>query len=237
LVTGTFLVVIGISVASGQLQSLSQRFAGQFGDLSIAVEEWVQHNLEQLFGAQSEAQNDAQASVDLSNTENAIRLDNSAAPNDAESPLSLVAEDAAAAPVTGLALGSRAPNFVATNDDGTEINLYDLRGQVLLLHFWSSECEACQAQMQSYQALLRDDLVVIGISGGALTQTLANYRQQWGLSFPLAADSEGAIHNLYDVSVYPDNYLLNREGLVASRFGELAEAQIAALLNSVLAAP
>jgi cytochrome c-type biogenesis protein len=41
LVSGAFLVVIGLAVASGSLQSLSQTFAGQFSDFSVRVEECV----------------------------------------------------------------------------------------------------------------------------------------------------------------------------------------------------
>jgi cytochrome c-type biogenesis protein len=235
LVTGVFLVIIGLSVASGQLQSLSQQFAGQFADFSVAVEEWMKHNLEQIFGSQSGESSEGQAGVDLTDTENAIRLDSTPSASDDESPLSLVAEDAAAAPATGLTLGNRAPNFTAFNDDGTALDLYDLRGKVVLLHFWSSACSPCQAQMQQYQTLQSEDFAVIGISGIALSETLAAYRQQWGLWFPLVADEFGAIHNLYSVSVYPDNFLLNREGLIASRFGELPANQVEALVNSVLA--
>jgi hypothetical protein len=41
LASGAFLIFIGITVASGQLQSLSQQFAGQFAEFSIGLEETV----------------------------------------------------------------------------------------------------------------------------------------------------------------------------------------------------
>lgn len=38
LFSGIFLVIVGITIASGQLQSLSTRFAGEFGDVSYRME-------------------------------------------------------------------------------------------------------------------------------------------------------------------------------------------------------
>lgn len=62
-VTGLFLIFIGFMVASGQLQSLSQQFAGEFGDFSIAVETWVQEQIERIFGLQSSENSDAGSSL------------------------------------------------------------------------------------------------------------------------------------------------------------------------------
>jgi cytochrome c-type biogenesis protein len=46
LFSGVFLIVMGIAIASGQLQTISQQFAGQFADFSTRVEtcvlDWVQ---------------------------------------------------------------------------------------------------------------------------------------------------------------------------------------------------
>lgn len=49
LVSGMFLLLIGLAIASGQLQSLSQQWSGQFADLSVRIEEcsvgWVEGDI------------------------------------------------------------------------------------------------------------------------------------------------------------------------------------------------
>jgi len=51
-VSGIFLLILGLGLVSGQLQSISRRFANQFADISIAVEqralEWVSPDLKQV---------------------------------------------------------------------------------------------------------------------------------------------------------------------------------------------
>jgi cytochrome c-type biogenesis protein len=50
LVSGGFLVLIGIMIASGQLQSLSASFAAEYGDFTYEIEEGAQGLLEGVFG-------------------------------------------------------------------------------------------------------------------------------------------------------------------------------------------
>jgi thiol-disulfide isomerase/thioredoxin len=48
---------------------------------------------------------------------------------------------------TGTRLGERFPNLVFKNAQGKPIKLSDLRGKVVVLHFWGSWCPPCQREM------------------------------------------------------------------------------------------
>jgi cytochrome c-type biogenesis protein len=240
LVTGAFLIFIGVLVARGQLQSVTQQFALQFGDFSVAVETSVQENLEQLFGMPSSESAPATATAITQLPSDApIRLDSTPSAGDQESALLLFVEDADTEPIIGLLAGNTAPNFITETDEGTPIALYDLRGNVVVLHFGSTTCDACAEQMQVYQTLVNENanFTVLAFSDGANTQTLIDYREQQGISFPMALDSDGAIHTLYTISQYPTNYLINREGLIVQQFNELPAADIRFLISATLTTP
>jgi cytochrome c-type biogenesis protein len=235
--TGAALVIIGVLIASGRLQYLSQLFAQQFGEFSVSLETSVQDNLEQLFGIQSSANTQVTTTpISQLPSTGPIRLDGTPSASDDESALSMFVEDDSAEPIVGLATGNTAPNFVTETDASTPLALYDLRGKVVLLNFWSETCEVCAAQVATYQSLVSEnaDFTVVTFVDGAGLQTLIDYREQWGISFTLALDSDGAIHTLYSVMQYPMNYLISRDGVIVQAFGDLPADEIRTLITNTL---
>jgi peroxiredoxin Q/BCP len=103
-------------------------------------------------------------------------------------------------------LGSPAPDFVldGTSPAGRETYvLSDLRGRPVVLAFYpGDETPVCTKQLCSYQSDLARfedfDALVLGIS----TQNLDSHERfaaKRGLTFPLLADPDKAVHRLYGV--------------------------------------
>src|ERR1700736_1835404 len=63
-------------------------------------------------------------------------------------------------------IGSRMPDFAATDLQGHAVSSADLRGKVVLVDFWATWCQPCRKEMPGYQKLLDQygtrGLVVIG---------------------------------------------------------------------------
>ena len=219
LLSGAFLVLVGLLVASGTLQGLSATLAtGAFAEAAIDLEEQV---LGSLIGeADAVSPGDADA---LS------------APN----ALAGFDQLAASAPSTGTAAGQIAPEFTTTDDDGQALSLGDYRGQIVLLNFWATWCGPCRIEMPEFEQIYRDraseDFVVLAVNNAESATAVQDFREELALSFPLALDVDASIQSLFGINNYPSTFLLDRDGRILSRhFGALTVEQIHELVDGAL---
>ncbi len=205
LASGSFLILIGLSIASGQLQGLSEQLAGDFADFSVELEERVVEFVQGEEGEEDIAATTGPA-YDLENLE------------------------------IGLDIGNLAPDFMTVTDGGDPVALSDLRGQTVLLNFWATWCGPCRVEMPEFQAQydrLKDDgFTILAVNNAESPDTVASFREEFMLTFPLVMDERAAIQTQYGIFSYPSTLLLDSNGvIVAKHFGPLTAAQIDALLD------
>jgi peroxiredoxin len=56
---------------------------------------------------------------------------------------------------TGLKVGNTAPEFMATDLAGNDIALNSLRGNIVVMTFWSTRCEICHVEFPKLNRLIR----------------------------------------------------------------------------------
>lgn len=223
LVSGAFLVLIGILVASGSLQRLSQTFANNFADFSYTLEEcaaaWSQGqiSLGEIGGCLEERS----------------RFAAPAQATGAQSSL-----NSAEAGTIGLGIGQIAPDFTAVTDTGDAVQLWDMRGEVVVLNFWATWCAPCRIEMPEFErASQRGIARVIAVNSGESAEQIAAFRAEHGLTFPLALDEREQIQAQYGITNYPSTFIIDRDGVIRTRiFGALSPEQIEGLLNDPLIA-
>jgi cytochrome c biogenesis protein CcdA/peroxiredoxin len=224
LVSGAFLVLIGILVATGTLQNLSQTFAGQFAEVSISLEENV---INGLTGQQETS---------------ALEPTASAAMPMAQIGLGSITDAAASidVPISGTSVGNIAPDFQTVNDNGEPVKLSDFRGQVVLINFWGTWCGPCRLEMPAFESAYQEQadngFTILAVNNRDAIDAVTNFRDEFGLSFPLVMDDSETIKKLYGVFSFPSTYVLNRDGvIVAQHFGALTGDQIEELITRALA--
>jgi len=140
------------------------------------------------------------------------------------------ADPASRYPVLG-----NAPDFTGNQEwfntpDGRGLSLEDLRGQVVLVDFWTYTCINCIRTfpaLKEWDRLYRDKgLTIVGVHTPefAFERKASNVREaidQNGLAYPVAQDNEYATWNAWGNQFWPAKYLIDSQGRVRyTHFGE-----------------
>ena len=128
-------------------------------------------------------------------------------------------------------LGDPAPDFTVTTVDGEQVSISQLKGRAVWVVFGASWCAACQAEAPDIEAAHDrygpQGLVVLGINITEDTRTVRDYATRVGITFPVAADPESAIADVYRVSAIPAHYVIDKNGVLRQVWqGSVSEAAI-----------
>ncbi|WP_432495482.1 redoxin domain-containing protein [Kineococcus auxinigenes] len=128
---------------------------------------------------------------------------------------------------------------------GRALTAADLRGRVLLLHFWTGSCVNCVHVLPELRALeerFGDDLTVLGVHSpkfpheaepAALDAAVARL----GVAHPVLDDADRETWSAYAVRAWPTLVVVDPDGYVAASVsGEGRGAQVAAVVEGLLAA-
>jgi peroxiredoxin len=259
LASGAFLILIGVLVATGQLQALSQRFAGEFADFSITVEEGV---LEALVGSEEGDTTESGIIDDLDNnsattsseTQESGSVEGAQSHPDVSPTLVVPAgtgENTAVGSITelasnsspsvGIAVGNFAPDFETISDDGQPIKLSDYRGEIVLLNFWATWCGPCRLEMPEFEAAFKEHgdkgFNIIAVNNAETAADVQGFRDEFGLSFTLALDERADIQNQYNIFSYPSTFILGRDGTILARhYGAITAEVLQEMVDDALAA-
>ncbi len=100
-----------------------------------------------------------------------------------------------------LEAGDKAPDFTLESDAGKKVSLRDFRGKTLVLYFYPKDdtpgcTREAQAFTKSRAAIERAGGAVVGVSRDSVERH-CKFRDKYGLSFPLLADPDAAVHKAY----------------------------------------
>lgn len=128
-----------------------------------------------------------------------------------------------------------APQFAAKSLDGQTFSNASLRGNIVLLEFWTTWCPVCrhdQAAIDSVQAAFGGDgLVVIAVDDGEPEALVRKYLQASPRSVAVVATGDRSLAARFGVHSYPHYVLIDRGGsVVASRAGGGGEPYLRSLL-------
>lgn len=144
-----------------------------------------------------------------------------------------------ASPATGgpPSPGAPAPDFRLSDADGRTVRLSDLRGDVVILHFWATWCPHCVAEMPLLQEVARDydprGVRVLAINLGEPRKRVARYLDEHSLDLRVLFDARGRVAEKYGVVGLPATIVVDPEGRVLRQItmGSLDRAQIDDLVN------
>ncbi len=114
--------------------------------------------------------------------------------------------------------GKEAPDFTLETLDGETIRLSDLRGKIVLINFWATWCPPCREEMPALQAAYekhRDEgFLILGVDLQEAPDTVRAFRDEFGITFPLLLDRDGAVFNLYRIQAIPTSFFVDPQGTI-----------------------
>lgn len=122
------------------------------------------------------------------------------------------------------AIGKEAPEFTMENTEGEPVALSDFEGQYVLLDFWAAWCSPCRAEnpnvVEAYQKYHDKGFTVLGVSLDRKREDWLKAIEKDNLTWTHLSDLKGwdnEASNLYGVMSIPQNYLLDKEGVIIAK--------------------
>ncbi len=134
-----------------------------------------------------------------------------------------------------LETGAMAPAFTLTADDGTKVNLADLRGRKVALYFYpKANTPGCNRQACALRDVYPDvqaqGAVVVGISPDP-PDKLVKFREKHGLPFILLSDPDHKVATAFGAWGEKKSFGKTYQGIIRSHFaideqGRLVEFEL-----------
>lgn len=137
-----------------------------------------------------------------------------------------------------VAVGDLAPDFELVDLEGNKHRLSDYRGEGVFLNFWGTWCPPCKEEMPYMEKMHNEfegkgvHILAINIKESDLK--VKTFRDQYGLTFPIAIDKTESVKESYKFIPLPTTYLINKEGRVEKiKSGGMTEDEIRSWMESV----
>jgi peroxiredoxin len=143
---------------------------------------------------------------------------------------------------TALFSNTPAPAVMFTSLKGEQISTAQLRGQVVLVNFWATDCPACVKEMPQMVTTYNKygkrgfELVAVAMRHDPPNYVL-NFTEKNALPFKVALDPMGQLAKAFgDVKLTPTTIVIDKRGNIVTRIlGEPDFAKLEALIERKLA--
>jgi len=143
-----------------------------------------------------------------------------------------------------LPIGSVPPDALGRSLKSDDIAVSQFRGRVVVVTFWASWCGPCRRELPVLDALKRaagDRAEIVAVN---VKDSRENYRaitrQLKGTPLVFTHDTDGKISTGYEVDAYPNLFVIDQTGKIASihvGFSDESLESILADINALLVKP
>jgi cytochrome c biogenesis protein CcmG, thiol:disulfide interchange protein DsbE len=117
-------------------------------------------------------------------------------------------------------VGRPAPDFTVRDSDRS-VSLHDLRGKVIVLNFWASNCAPCIEELPSLiamQSQMKDRVNVLAVSLDQDDDAYHRFLREHEINLLTVHDSELKSGVLYKTDGYPETFIIDTHGVIRRKF-------------------
>jgi peroxiredoxin len=136
-----------------------------------------------------------------------------------------------------------APDVTFTTIEGKEISMSSLKGKVVLVNFWATDCPGCVKEMPQLTSTYKQyhqkgfEVIAVAMPYDPPAQVL-NYTKQKALPFPVMHDGLSEVTNKFGgINLTPTTFIFDKQGhLLRRTIGNIDFNALYLLLNKELGA-
>ena len=126
-----------------------------------------------------------------------------------------------------VAIDKAAPPLVLTQLNGDKFDLGQMRGKVVLVHYWATWCAPCKRQMplldQFYRRYHAQGLDVIGISADRPQDFAKMRKMSNAMAYPTATMNQITDNGFGSPDGFPLTYVIDGSGVIRDKFIDVRE--------------
>jgi peroxiredoxin len=116
-------------------------------------------------------------------------------------------------------VGARVPQFTVTTLDGKRFSSTEVKGKILVLNLWATWCAPCRVEMPRLEREIwknsnPNDFAMVAIAREETNEQITAFRKANGFTFPMAADPDRSIFQLFASGGIPRTYVIGRDGTI-----------------------
>ncbi len=133
--------------------------------------------------------------------------------------LASITLDSAAMDKVPLRIGDVPPPVSVADLGGRPLRIPDdVRGKVVILHFWASGCSSCREEMPAMESLYakygKRGLVILAVNVGQRKEAVRTFVNGLKMTYPILLDPDKMAARVYDVVSVPRTFILDRSGFI-----------------------
>jgi cytochrome c biogenesis protein CcmG, thiol:disulfide interchange protein DsbE len=139
-----------------------------------------------------------------------------------------------------LRVGDAPPAASLTDLEGRTVRIPDdLKGKVVLVHFWAAGCSSCKEEMPAMESLQsryrKKGLAIAAINVGQRRDAVKSFVAGLKVTYPIYLDQDTRVARAYEVVGVPKTVILDRNGVIRYKIlGSASTESLNKLVTSLL---
>ena len=121
-----------------------------------------------------------------------------------------------------ITIGSTVPDIELMDANQNKLNLSELKGSVVFIHFWATWCEPCIDELPSMEILFRrfstnPHFKLITVLFKDDRKKVLRYMEENGYTFPVYVNPDGSAAKKFGITGVPETFIIDKNGVLRDK--------------------